>query len=104
MHIRYGRGLPNRDDYPGDKSDPYVEVIARSRWTWTTKRLHTGYVDNDHNPVWNQQLDFGVDNWYHFSVKVHDEDFVKSDDSLSVATGYGLTSHSTCMDKCKKAL
>ena len=93
IYARYGKDLPDKDGLLSGDSDPYIEVIAYDR-DGNSKRLRTKQDKGDESPEWNQWLDFGVDNWSRFTVRIWDEDF-GSDDSLSAPTTYYLSSYIT---------
>ena len=58
---------------------------------------HTDYIGGDHNPKWNEWLDFGTDTWRKFTIQVFDaDDFLNGgDESLSGVNTYYLNSHTT---------
>lgn len=91
IYARYGSGLPDRDGWGAGDSDPYVKVTAY-RLSGGTTTLRTRHDQGDESPEWNQWLDFGVDSWTRFTVRVYDAD-VGSDDSLSSTSTYYLNNH-----------
>lgn len=91
IYARYGSGLPDRDGWLAGDSDPYVKVTAY-RQSGGSSTLRTGHDQGDESPEWYQWLDFGVDSWIRFAVKVYDRD-PGSDDSLSSTTTYYLNGH-----------
>ncbi len=93
IYARYGSGLPDRDGWFAGDSDPYVRVIAYNHNGYS-RSLRTRDDRGDESPEWYQWLDFGVNSWTRFTVKVYDED-VGSDDSLSSTTTYNLNAHTT---------
>ena len=90
---RYGSGLPDREGWLAGDIDPYVRVIAYNHNGYS-RRLRTRNKHGDESPEWNQWLNFGVNSWTRFTVKVYDED-IGSDDSLSSTTTYYLNSYVT---------
>ena len=77
----YGRNLPDEDGWGAGNSDPYVKVVAYDINGRTTEDK-TRHIQGDHNPDWNQSLDFGRDIWTRFEVSVWDKD-IGFDDRLS---------------------
>ena len=77
---RYARNLRDSDGWWND-SDPYMEIIAEDA-DGNTVRMRTRYIGGNHNPNWNQRLDFGRRAWKKFKVRVYDDDD-NADDPLS---------------------
>lgn len=71
-----GFNLPTKDI--GGMSDPYLEFTAFT-CNGASTTLSTSVINNEHNPVWNEALDFGVDKWRSLLVGVWDEDIGQDD-------------------------
>ena len=77
---RYGKDLPDKDGF-WSNSDPYMKVIAIDEKNNLFKWSSTYKVD-EHNPQWNDMINFGARKWKEFKVQVWDKD-VFFDDPLS---------------------
>ena len=70
-------------------SDPYMEVD----WFGLSVRMAGSSVGGNHNPEWNQVLNFGSRAWRLFSVKVYDVDWggdnLLSNQQITMLSGYG---------------
>ena len=91
IFTRSGQNLQDRDRK--SVSDPYLEVTAFDH-LGGRKTLYTQVIKDSLNPVWNEQLDFGENEWSWFTVQVLDEDraYIQW---LSYAYTYPLLSHTT---------
>ncbi|XP_064388206.1 slit homolog 1 protein-like [Halichondria panicea] len=89
VYARYGRNLPDEDGWWND-SDPYIEFIAVDRFG-NSRKLTTSVKSGNHNPNWNQSLNFGRRAWSYFRVRVYDSDN-NADDALSSSETYSLPS------------
>lgn len=79
IYARSGTNLPDSDGWLNN-SDPYMQVTAVDEdGNSVTKR--TRYIQGNHNPVWNQWLQFGTRTWKKFTVRVYDDDY-NADDLL----------------------
>lgn len=72
FYVRTGHNLPDEDGLWND-SDPYVEIIVY-RHDGTSVRKVTSTRNGNHNPTWNQWLNFGTDAWKTFKIRVWDDD------------------------------
>ena len=77
---RYARDLRDSDGW-WNGSDSYMEIIAIDA-SGNSVRKRTQYLNNDHDPDWNEWLNFGNGQWKKFKVRVYDEDY-NADDALS---------------------
>uniref|UniRef100_A0A7S3A5U5 Metalloendopeptidase n=1 Tax=Rhodosorus marinus TaxID=101924 RepID=A0A7S3A5U5_9RHOD len=80
--IQSAEGLPNKDPsvyFGRKKPDTYVKVEA---FNASGQRISqkTSVIDNNKNPVWNEKLDFDVDEWMYYRVYVRDEDTGSDED------------------------
>lgn len=92
VHVRNGKMLANRDKSDKkDKSDPFIFVQAFDHYGGS-KSLFTKTISDTLNPVWNEWLDFGENEWSWFTVQVWDEDTVYLQ-WLSYAYTYPLSAH-----------
>ena len=57
------RGLP----------DPYVQVTATD-CNGMSQAIQTTTKDDTRNPIWNEDLNFGVNCWLRFVIRLYDED------------------------------
>ena len=87
---RKASNLVDKDPAAASKSDPYLEVQAYSHHGKIVTN-HTSVVNDNLNPVWNEELDFGVNEWAWFTVQAHDEDTTR-DAKLSDSYTYTLPS------------
>ena len=76
---RYACNLPDEDGLWND-SDPYMEVIAVDA-SGNTLRRTSRDIGGNHDPNWNQQLNFGYQAWKSFKVRIYDSDY-NADDLL----------------------
>ncbi len=90
LTARYGRNLPDSDGLWND-SDPYMEFVAVDVFG-KTKRKNSRSVGGNHNPEWNQVLDFGYGAWKSIKIRVHDSDW-GSDDALSAEQTVKVTKY-----------
>ena len=95
LHIfaRRGQHLRDRDGMRARLSDPYLEVTAFNHHGGR-KTLYTRVIQNSLNPVWNEWMDFGENEWSWFTVQVWEEDHAYYE-WLSYAYTYPLLSHIT---------
>ena len=93
IFARNAKNLLDEDSSSRSESDVYLEVQAYDHHGGITER-YTTTVYNDLNPVWNEQLDFGVNDWSWFTVQVWDEDST-NDERLSYAYTYSLPSYTS---------
>ena len=77
---RYGRNLPDEDGWWND-SDPYMKFIATDK-NGTSVEQTTSYKQGNHNPTWNEQMNFGTRAWKELKVRVYDKD-LSYDDPMS---------------------
>ena len=70
-------------------TDAYVKVLAYDH-NGAIINNQTRFIHNNENPVWNEELDFGVNVWSWFTIQAWDEDFGSRDDRLSYAYTYAL--------------
>ncbi|XP_064387793.1 uncharacterized protein LOC135335979 [Halichondria panicea] len=89
VYARYGRNLPDKDGW-WNKSDPYMEFIAVDRFG-NSRKLTTSVKSGNHNPNWNQSLNFGRRAWSYFRVRVYDSDN-NADDAMSSSETFWLPS------------
>lgn len=76
---KYAENLVDRDNVWARLSDPYMEVVAVNDRGDTLRRI-TRTVSNNHNPIWNQVMDFGRSTWIEILVRVYDDDGSQRDD------------------------
>ena len=92
VFIENGRQLLNADKSNGEgRSDVYVQVTAFDHYG-KSKTMYTQTVSDSRNPVWNEGLDFGVNEWSWFTAQAFDEDAMYVE-WLSYAYTYPLHSH-----------
>ena len=94
IFARRGQNLKDRDRSVSARvSDPYLEVTAFDH-NGGRKTLYTQVIRNSLNPVWNERLDFGENEWSWFTVQVWDEDrdYIQW---LSYAYTFPLLTHTT---------
>ena len=73
INVLQGNNLQDRDDYTTDTSDPYLKITAYDA-NGDSQQKKTDTKWNTLNPIWNQNIDFGVGTWRRFSVRVWDND------------------------------
>ena len=73
INVLQGNNLQDRDDYTTDTSDPYLKITAYDA-NGDSQQKKTDTKWNTLNPIWNQNIDFGVYTWRRFSVRVWDND------------------------------
>jgi hypothetical protein len=91
VKARYGRSLQDRDGWL-NKSDPYMEVTAIDA-TGKSVTKNSKIVKGNHDPNWNQELDFGKGTWKTVRVRLYDSD-TGGDDPLSDQNTYNIASGS----------
>ena len=84
----YGSGLPNKDGFGVNTSDPYVEFIAYDVYD-ESYRMTTQTNHDSESPTWKQRLDFGTRAWKKLDVKVWDEDCY-TNEPLSITQTWNL--------------
>ena len=101
IHAIDAKNLINKES--SGKSDPYLVVLAYDHsGNISTQRTH--YVHNDNEPLWNEDLDFGVSEWGWFTIQAWDRDTQSGDDRLSYAHTVVIKSHTTSRRTTVKAL
>ena len=93
VFTRRGQHLRDLDRTQTGLSDPYLEVTAFDHHG-QQKTLYTQVVSDNLNPVWNEWLDFGENEWSWFTVQAWEEDHAYIE-WLSYAYTYPLLSHIT---------
>ena len=83
IKVRNGVNLPDTDP-PLNSPDPYVKLIAVHT---STVMRQTSVKSGTQNPTWNELLDFGVNQWKYFRVRIWDEDsfLTFGDDPMSIS-------------------
>ena len=92
VYARRGKKFMNKDGKEGN-SDVFLEVTAFDHHGGN-KKLYTKVIYDNANPVWNEWLDFGENEWSWFSVQAFDEDAAENE-WLSSAQTYTLLTHSS---------
>ena len=93
IFARRGQNLRDLDHIHTGLSDPYLEVTAFDHHG-QQKTLYTRVVSDNLNPVWNEWLDFGENEWSWFTIQAWEEDHAYYE-WLSYAYTYPLLSHIT---------
>ena len=87
IKVRNGVNLPDTDPW-FNSPDPYVEITAVHTSTITRK---TSVKFGTQSPTWNEQLNFGVNQWKYFQVSIWDKDTF-GDEPMSTNKTYALRS------------
>ena len=93
IFVRNGANLHDRDSSSTSESDPFIVVSAYDHQGSVTEK-YTSTINDDLNPVWNEWLDFGVNDWSWFTVQAWDED-IYSDQKLSYVYSYTTESYTS---------
>ena len=82
IQVKHGYSLPDTDGL-WNEPDPYV-VLTAVDFTGQQHIQQTSYRLDTRNPVWNELLLYGENDWQFFRISVWDEDYV-FDDQLSMS-------------------
>ena len=77
VRISTGTVLTVSDPF-GGLPDPYVQVTAID-CNGMSQAMQTTTQDNTRNPIWNEDLNFGVNCWLRFVIRLYDHDFDSDD-------------------------
>ena len=90
IKVRNGVNLPDTDPWL-NSPDPYVKITGVHTSVVTRQ---TSEKSGTQNPTWNELVDFGVNDWKYFRVRIWDEDsfLTFGDDPMSTSETYALTS------------
>ena len=91
IYVLRGRNLRDKDRSSRSESDPYLEVTAFDHHGGR-KTMCTQVISDNLNPVWNEELDFGENEWSWFTVQAFDDD-PSYTEQLSYAYTYPLSSY-----------
>ena len=78
LTVRISTGTVLTVSDPGGLPDPYVEVTAID-YNGMSQAMQTTTIDNTRNPIWNEDLNFGVNCWLRFEIRLYDEDIAFDD-------------------------
>ena len=83
IKVRNAVNLPDTDPI-WNAPDPYVKIAA-SHYSGTIHK-QTSVKSGTQSPTWNEHLDFGVQDWHSFRVKIWDDDnfLTFGDDPMSI--------------------
>ena len=102
IFARRATNLIDRDSSSSSESDVYLEIQAYDHNGGITE-MYTDVVRDDLNPVWNEEIEFEVNEWSWFTVQAWDEDST-GDDRLSYAHTFTLQSFTTIEKQEMRAL
>ena len=94
--------LNDRDSSRSGNSDVYLEIQAYDHNGGITE-MYTDVIQNNLNPVWNERIEFEVNEWSWFTVQAWDEDST-GDEKLSDAHTFTLQSFVNLKKQEMKAL
>ena len=90
IYARQATNLIDEDSSSRSESDVYLEFQAYDHSGGITEK-YTHVVRDDLNPVWNEEIEFEVNEWSWFTVQAWDEDST-NDERLSDAHTFTLQS------------
>ena len=99
---RNANNLLDEDSSSTSESDAYLEFVAYDHHGGISYE-YTNVVIDSLNPVWNEQFDFGENDWSWFTVQAWDEDN-NGDERLSYAHTYTLQSYTSVERQQMKGL
>ena len=83
VHVKSGQSLPHSDPV-WNASTPYVKITAVDS-TGNHHIKNTSVLQGTTSPNWNEYLEVPESEWHFFRIQVWDDNFVGSDDKMSVS-------------------
>ena len=81
----WGDNLIDKDPDQLSLSDSFLEIHAYDHHGSVTTK-YTSVINNDLNPYWDEQFNFGVNSWVKFTVQALDEDSTANEELSSLYT------------------
>ena len=102
IFARRANNLIDKDRSRSGKSDVYLEIQAYDH-SGSITQMYMDVIQNDLNPVWNEEIKFKVNEWSWFTIQAWDED-TTYDEKLSDAHIFTLQSFMNVEKQEMKAL